>query len=69
MAYSAFLVTSSHVSAEIVYKVAKAVYDNKPALVAASATMKRFDPKEMSEKSAVPYHPGARKYYREAKVL
>jgi TRAP transporter TAXI family solute receptor len=65
MAYSAFLVTSSHVSAETVYKVAKAVYDNKPALVAASATMKRFDPKEMSEKSAVPYHPGAEKLFKE----
>ena len=65
MAYSAFLVTSTHVSADTVYKATKAIFDNKPALVAASTTMKRFDPKDMSEKSVVPYHPGAEKLYKE----
>lgn len=65
MAYSAFLVTSTHVAANIVYKATKAIFNNKPLLVSASATMKRFDPKAMSEKSAVPYHAGAEKFYKE----
>jgi len=34
-------------------------------LMSASATMKRFDPKDMSEKSDVPYHAGAEKFYKE----
>ena len=65
MGYSAFLVSSSKVPEDVVYKAAKAIYGNKEALVAASATMRRFDPKEMSEDSAVPYHAGAEKLFKE----
>jgi TRAP transporter TAXI family solute receptor len=68
MAYSAFLVTSSHVSNDVVYKATKALFENKAALAAASATMKRFDPAVMSEANKVPYHPGAEKFFKEAKM-
>jgi uncharacterized protein len=65
MVYSAFLVTSSHVSDDVVYKTAKALYQNKAMLGAASAILKGFDPKQMAEANAVPYHPGAEKFYKE----
>jgi TRAP transporter TAXI family solute receptor len=68
MAYSAFLVTSSHVPADVVYKATKALFENKLALAAASATMKRFDPAVMAEANEVPYHAGAEKYFKEAKM-
>ncbi len=65
MVYSAFLVTSSNVSDDIVYKTVKALYTNKDLLAAASASLKSFDPKAMAEKSEVPFHPGAEKFYKE----
>ena len=67
MFYDAFLVTSSHVSADVVYKATKAIYENKAALEAAAATLKAFDPSVMSQANTVPYHPGAEKFFKEAK--
>jgi TRAP transporter TAXI family solute receptor len=65
MVYSAFLVASANVSDDIVYKTTKALYNNKEMLAAASAILKSFDPKLMAEKSEVPFHPGAEKFYKE----
>ncbi|MBI2961486.1 MAG: TAXI family TRAP transporter solute-binding subunit [Betaproteobacteria bacterium] len=67
MVYSAFLASSTKTSDEVVYKATKAIYQNKEALAAASAALKSFEPGLMAEASAVPYHPGAEKFYREAK--
>jgi TRAP transporter TAXI family solute receptor len=65
MVYSAFLVTSSNISDDVVYKTVKALYTNKDVLAAASASLKSFDPKAMAEMSEVPFHPGAEKFYKE----
>ena len=65
MLYSVFLVTSPHGSADVVYKATKAIYENKPMLEAASATMKTFDPGVMVEANTVPYHPGAERFFKE----
>ncbi len=65
MAYSAFLVTSTHVPDDVVYKVTKALYENKQLLEVASTTMKSFDPSVMAEANTVAYHPGAEKYFKE----
>lgn len=67
MFYDAFLVTSTHVPDEVVYKVTKAVYENKVMLEAAAATLKAFDPSTMAQANTVPYHPGAEKFFKEAK--
>ncbi len=66
MVFSGFMITSSHASDELVYKVTKLIYQNKLALANASAMMKMFDPKMMNEASFVPYHPGAVKFYKES---
>ena len=65
MVYSAFLISSTHVSADMVYKAIKAIHENKPMLVAASPSLNSFDPSAMSEESVVPYHPGAEKFFKE----
>jgi TRAP transporter TAXI family solute receptor len=65
MVYSAFLITSTNISDDVVYKTTKALYGNKDLLVSAAAVLRSFDPKAMAEKSEVPYHPGAEKFYKE----
>jgi TRAP transporter TAXI family solute receptor len=65
MVYSAFLIASTNVSDDVVYKTTKALYGNKDLLVSAAAVLRSFDPKAMAEKSEVPYHPGAEKFYKE----
>lgn len=67
MVYSAFLASGTKTPDEVVYKATKAIYESKEALAAASAALKSFEPSLMAEASAVPYHPGAEKFYREAK--
>lgn len=67
MVYSAFLASSTKTSDDVVYKATKAIYESKEALAAASAALKSFEPRLMAEASTVPYHPGAEKFYREAK--
>lgn len=65
MTFSAFLLTSTHVSDEVAYITTKAIYENKPMLAAASVQLQAFDPTMMNEDNTVPYHPGAEKYYKE----
>ena len=67
MLYPAFLVTSTHVPADVVYKVTKAIYENKDTLAAASVPLKAFDPGVMAMANAVAYHPGAERFFKEAK--
>jgi len=63
--YSAFLVSSTHVADDVVYKTVKAIAGNKAALVATTAAMKGFNPKAMTEENIVPYHRGAEKFFKE----
>ena len=65
MVYSVFLTASTHTSDDVVYKTVKALHDNKETLAASAAVMKTFDPAMMAEANAVPYHPGAEKFYKE----
>lgn len=65
MVYSGFLLTNAKVPDEVVYKATKAIYENKPMLEAATQYLKSFEPSAMAEASAVPYHPGAEKFYKE----
>ena len=67
MLYPAFIVTSTQISADVVYKVTKAVYENKAALEAASAILKTFEPGEMTMPNSVAYHPGAERFFKEVK--
>ena len=58
--------TNKNVSAEAVYKVVKALHDNKPMLVSVFKPFALFDPRHMATPiKDVPFHPGALKYYKE----
>ena len=54
---------------DLVYKVTKALAANTENLGNVVAAVKGLTPKELAIDVGVPYHPGARKFYREAKVL
>jgi TRAP transporter TAXI family solute receptor len=64
-----FLVTHQGVSADTVYKMTKAVFENKDALVAAHAAAKGIDKANAVKSLPVPLHPGAEKYFKEIGVL
>ena len=65
MVASGFLMTSTHVPDDVVYKATKAIYENKPMLEAYTQYMKTFEPSMMAEANIVPYHPGAERFYKE----
>jgi TRAP transporter TAXI family solute receptor len=54
---------------DLVYKVTKALATNTENLGNVVSAVKGLTPKELAIDVGVPYHPGARKFYREAKVL
>lgn len=59
------LVVSAKASDDLVYKMTKALHDNKKMLVGAFKAMAGFVPGKMRVDVGVPYHPGALKYYKE----
>lgn len=54
---------------DLVYKITKALAQNTDDLGNVVAAVKGLTTKELAIDVGVPYHPGARKFYREAKVL
>ena len=50
---------------EAVYKIAKAIYENKAKLVTTHKAFNGMQPGEMHTDVGVPYHPGALKFYKE----
>ncbi|MGE3245820.1 MAG: TAXI family TRAP transporter solute-binding subunit [Beijerinckiaceae bacterium] len=59
------LFASKDVKDEIVYKVAKAMYENEKELVAASPLWLSFKPANMARDQGMPFHPGATKLFKE----
>lgn len=54
---------------DLVYRVTKALANNTEQLGNVVAAVKGLTAKDLAIDVGVPYHPGARKFYREAKVL
>ena len=63
------LVTSESVSADTVYKMTKALFENTETLAAAHNAAKAIKLEDGPKGLAVPLHPGAEKYYKEKGVL
>jgi len=58
--------THDRVSDDIIYKVVKAIYENKEDLVASFAAFKPFRPERIATPlKNIDYHPGAIKFYKE----
>jgi TRAP transporter TAXI family solute receptor len=60
------LFAGAHVSDDTVYKLVKALHDNKPALAASYASLANFAPERMAKALPFAYHPGAIRFYTEA---
>jgi len=60
-----FLVTHDGVSADLVYKMTKALYDNLDALAAAHNAAKGIRLADAVKGMPVPLHPGAERFYKE----
>ena len=54
---------------DLVYKITKSLAQNMENLGNVVSAVKGLTAKELATDVGVPYHPGARKYYREVKVL
>lgn len=66
MQYAMTVGASADVDEETVYKVVKAIHDNKEALVAAHPSFNAMSPDNISVlQPDVKYHPGAIRYYKE----
>jgi TRAP transporter TAXI family solute receptor len=63
-----FLLVHKSTPDEVVYKVAKAIAENKNDLAGSLNAFQQFDPKKMAPGHVVPYHPGALRYYKEAGI-
>jgi len=59
------LVAGAQVPDDVVYKLAKTMYENKAELIKTLAAFQDFDPKQMAQPHPMPYHPGAIKFYKE----
>lgn len=66
MEYAIVLLTNKDVSDDIVYKVVKALYNNKAGLVAGHPSFNAMTPEGLSmDEPRVEYHPGAIKFFKE----
>jgi TRAP transporter TAXI family solute receptor len=63
------LVASCKLPEQLVYNITKALATNVSDLGNVVAAVKGLSVKDMATDVGVPYHPGARKYYQEAKAL
>lgn len=65
IAYDGLVVASDKTPDDMVYKLTKAMYENKADLAQSFAVFNLFDPQEMAKEIPYPYHPGAIKFYKE----
>ena len=70
IAFDMVMITNAKVPDETVYKVAKALHDNKQDLLATFPPFGLFQPQNMARPlQGVQMHPGVVKYYKEAGLL
>jgi len=64
-----FLAVRADVDAQTVYLITKTIHENLPFLRTIHGAMKSVTPEQAVNGLAVPLHPGAARYYREAGIL
>ncbi|MDP2411834.1 MAG: TAXI family TRAP transporter solute-binding subunit [Pseudolabrys sp.] len=65
-AYDVVFFTRADLADDVVYKITKAVFDNKKDMAAVFPGMNQFNPEQMSTKyDDLTYHPGAIKFFQE----
>ncbi len=65
-AYDVVFFTNAKTPDDVIYKITKAVFENKKDMAAVFPALNRFDPNKMAKKyDVLQYHPGAIKYFTE----
>jgi TRAP transporter TAXI family solute receptor len=59
------LMASSKTPADVVYRLTRALYENKQKLVASHKAFGGMEPRKMHANIGVPYHAGALRFYKE----
>jgi TRAP transporter TAXI family solute receptor len=67
--YSAHLVVSCDLPEQTVYTMTKTVAANISDMASVNKAMAGLTPKDMAADIGVPFHPGAAKFYKEAKAM
>ncbi len=65
MAYDYLVAVGAHVKDDVVYRIAKVMYENKPKLAESLRAFNGFDPDNMHKTMPAEFHPGAEKFYME----
>jgi uncharacterized protein len=65
MAYDYLVAVGSHVKDDTVYKIAKAMFENKPKLIESLGAFRGFNPELMNRAMPATFHPGSMKFYKE----
>lgn len=69
LTYPQAIAAGENMSDDAAYAVAKAMYENQPALAELLPPFRRFKPSEMvGPAGGVPYHPGAIRFYKEVGI-
>jgi TRAP transporter TAXI family solute receptor len=65
MAYDYLVAVGSHVKDDTAYRIAKAMYENKPKLVESLGAFRGFNPDLMNRAMPAAFHSGSMKFYKE----
>jgi len=65
MAYDYLIAVGSHVKDDTAYKIAKAVFENKPKLIESLGAFRGFNPNLMNRAMPAAFHSGSMKFYKE----
>jgi TRAP transporter TAXI family solute receptor len=69
MAYDVVLFTHAKHSDDLIYRITKAVHENKKDMAAVFPALNQFEPEKMATAyDDLTYHPGAIKYFQEKKM-
>jgi TRAP-type uncharacterized transport system substrate-binding protein len=68
MAYDYLVAVGAHVKDDTVYKIARAMYENKPKLAESLRAFGGWDPQTMGKEMPAPYHPGSVKFLQEKRL-
>jgi TRAP transporter TAXI family solute receptor len=65
MAYDYLVVAGAHVKDDTVYRIAKAMFENKPKLAESLRAFNGWDPNSINKEMPASFHPGSVKFFKE----
>jgi uncharacterized protein len=68
MAYDYLVAVGAHVKDDVVYRIAKAMYENKPKLAESLRAFNGWDPQSINKDMPASFHPGAVKFFKEKNI-